>query len=201
MTQYVILGAGLDTFAQRRPEIASNLQVFEIDQPRPQQWKQKRLAEIGFTAPAWLHFVPVDFEAGQSWMEQLIAVGFDKNKPSIIVSTGVSMYLTSEANLATLRQIAELAPNSIFAMTFMSALDLLDTDERSVMEFVMKKAQESGTPFLSLFSPAEIVAMANAVGFKKSQYVSADDIYQRYFANRSDDLSAGNAEAFLVAMT
>ena len=111
------------------------------------------------------------------------------------------MYLSKEANLATLQQIAELAPGSTFAMTFMLALNLLDSKERSIMEFVMKKAQESGTPFLSLFSPPEILTMAKEIGFKKSQYVSANDIYQRYFANRSDDLRAGDAEAFLVATT
>jgi methyltransferase (TIGR00027 family) len=124
-TQYVILGAGLDTFAQRRPEIASHLRVFEVDQPGPQSWKRKRLTEIGFAAPEWLHFVPVDFEAGQSWWEQLIACGFDARKPAVVVSTGVSMYLTKEANLGAFRQMAKLAPGSTFAMTFMLALDLL----------------------------------------------------------------------------
>jgi methyltransferase (TIGR00027 family) len=201
VTQYVILGAGLDTFAQRRPEIASHLHVFEVDQPGAQAWKQKRLVETGFIIPDWLHFVPVDFETGQSWWEQLIAADFDKDKPVIVVSTGVSMYLTKDANLATLRQIAGLAPGSTFAMTFMLGLDLLDPVERAVMEFVMKKAQDSGTPFLSLFSPSDILAMAKEVGFKKSQYISADDIYQRYFANRTDSLRAGSAEAFLIATT
>jgi len=200
-TQYVILGAGLDTFAQRRPEIASHLHVFEVDRPGPQAWKRKRLTEIGFATPEWLHFVPVDFEAGQSWWEQLIACGFDTRKPSVVVSTGVSMYLTKDANLATFQQMAKLAPCSTFTMTFMLALDLLDTQERSIMEFVMKKANESGTPFLSLFSPAEILAMAKEAGFKKSQYISGNDLYHRYFANRSDGLRAGSAEGFLVATT
>ena len=199
VTQYVILGAGLDTFAQRRPEIASHLQIFEVDQPGPQAWKQKRLAELGFATPEWLHFVPVDFEAGQSWWQQLIATGFDKKKPTLVVSTGVSMYLTKETNLVTFQQMARLAPGSTFATTFMLALDLLAPEERAIMEFVMKKARESGTPFLSLFSPDEILAMAKDAGFKKSQYVSGEELYQRYFAKRSDGLRAGNAEAFLVA--
>jgi methyltransferase (TIGR00027 family) len=201
VAQYVILGAGLDTFAQRRPEIASHLQVFEVDQPGPQAWKRKRLTEIGFAVPEWLHFVPVDFEVGQSWWEKLIAAGFDKRKPAIVVSTGVSMYLTKEANLATLRQMTKLAPGSTFAMTFMLSLDILDPEERSSLEFVMKKAREAGTPFLSLFPPLEILAMAKETGFKKSQYVSSNDLYQRYFANRSDGLRAGSAEGFLVTTT
>ncbi|WP_141733519.1 class I SAM-dependent methyltransferase [Oligoflexus tunisiensis] len=201
VTQVVILGAGLDTFAQRRPEIASRLHVFEVDQPGPQAWKQKRLAEIGFGAPEWLHFVPVDFEGGQSWWDKLIAAGFDTKKPAVVVSTGVSMYLTKEANQATLRQMAKLVPGSTFAMTFMLSLDLLGPEERSSMEFVMKKAREAGTPFLSLFSPPEILKLAQEAGFRTSQYVSAHDLYQRYFARRSDGLNAGNAEAFLVAFS
>ncbi len=201
VTQYVILGAGLDTFAQRRPEIASRMNIFEVDQPGPQAWKRQRLTEIGLSIPKWLHFVPVEFEAGESWWEQLIAAGFDTNKSTVIVSTGVSMYLSKEANLSTLRQVARLAPGSTFAMTFMLALDLLDSKERSIMEFVMNKAQESGTPFLSLFSPPEILALAEEAGFKKSQYVSANDLYQRYFASRSDGLRAGDAEAFLLTTT
>lgn len=201
VTQYVILGAGLDTFAQRRPEIASRLRIFEVDQPGPQAWKQKRLTEMGYTTPEWLHFVPVDFEAGQSWWDELLKAGFDPVQPTVVVSTGVSMYLTRETNLATLRQMATLAPGSTFAMTFMLALDLLPPKERASMEFVMKRAGESGTPFLSLFTPPEMLALAKEAGFEKARYVSAHDLFQRYFASRTDGLNAGTAEAFLVATT
>ncbi|ADI04718.1 putative methyltransferase [Streptomyces bingchenggensis BCW-1] len=82
VAQYVILGAGLDTFAQRRPEIASRLRVFEVDQPGPQAWKRRRLAELGYGVPDWLHLVPVDFEASESWLEQLTAAGFDPGRPA-----------------------------------------------------------------------------------------------------------------------
>lgn len=201
ISQYVILGAGLDTFAQRRPDLASKLNIYEVDQPGPQEWKKNRLNELGWTPSEWLHFVPVDFEAGELWWDQLLAAGFDINKPSMIVSTGVSMYLTKETNMATFQQMTKLAPNSIFATTFMLSLDLLEARERGIMEFVMKKAAESGTPFLSLFSPSEILSMAKEAGFKNVQYVSANDLFQRYFANREDGLNAGTAEAFLVGMT
>lgn len=200
-TQYVILGAGLDTFAQRRPELACRLQVFEVDQLATQIWKQKRLADLGFSIPNWLHFVPVDFEAGQSWWEKLIESGFDIEKKTVVVSTGVSMYLTKETNLKTFKQIAKMGQGSTFATTFMLALDLLEPQERSAMEFVMKKTQEANTPFLSLFSPSEILTMAKEAGFKKAEYVSGKDLYEYYFAKRADGLKAGNAEAFLVAET
>src|SRR5437867_5397432 len=86
--QYVILGAGLDTFAQRRPEIASRLKVFEVDQPGPQAWKPQRLIELGFAIPDWLRLVPVDFEASASWWQQLAGAGFDPGQPAVVASTG-----------------------------------------------------------------------------------------------------------------
>lgn len=199
--QYVILGAGLDTFVQRNPAMAAQMQVFEVDQPGPQAWKQERLREMGLPTPPTLHFVPVDFAAGESWWDHLLAAGFDTKKPAFIVSTGVSMYLSKETNRTTFQQLAKLAPGSTFAMTFMLALDLLPASERNIMEFVMKKAAESQTPFLSLFTPPEILALAKDAGFKQAEYVSAHDIYLRYFLQRSDGLNAGTAEAFLLART
>jgi methyltransferase (TIGR00027 family) len=80
LSQYVILGAGLDSFAQRRPEITSHLKVFEIDRPGPQAWKRQRLIELGFGVPDWLRFVPIDFEQGRSWRDGLVAAGFDGGK-------------------------------------------------------------------------------------------------------------------------
>src|ERR1700722_10534025 len=97
VSQYVILGAGLDTFAQRQPELASRLRVFEVDRPGPQAWKRQRLVELGFDVPEWLRFVPVDFEA-DSWWEKLSKAGFNINQPAVVASTGVTMYLTKDAN-------------------------------------------------------------------------------------------------------
>lgn len=199
--QYVILGAGLDTYAQRRPELSEKLHIFEVDQPGPQKWKENRLSELGIVTSSTLHFVPVDFEAGESWWEKLQKKGFDPAKKTVVASTGVSMYLTREANLSTLKQLSTLAPGSTFAMTFMLHLDLLPTEERKVMEFVMKRAAEAGTPFRSLFLPEEIVQMAKDSGFHSCRYFSGDDLYQRYFASRNDGLRAGVAEAFIIGET
>ncbi|OVZ62814.1 SAM-dependent methyltransferase [Pigmentiphaga sp. NML080357] len=200
--QYVILGAGLDSFAQRKPEVASRLKIFEIDRPGPQAWKRQRLTELGFGVPEWLRFVPVDFEAGQSWLDQLLAAGFDAGKPAVVVSTGVSMYLTKDANRATLRQVAALAPGSTFAMTFLLPLELSDPDVRPGLEMAVKGAQASGTPFLSFFSPPEILALAREAGFGESRHVSAAELTQRYFAGRTDGLRPpANAEELLVART
>src|ERR1700678_3693824 len=82
--QYVILGAGLDTFAQRRREIGSLLRIFESDRPGPQAWKRRRLIELGFGVPEWLRLVPVDFEAGDSWWEHVAGAGFDPLQPAVV---------------------------------------------------------------------------------------------------------------------
>jgi methyltransferase (TIGR00027 family) len=202
MSQYVILGAGLDSFAQRRPEIASQLKVFEVDQPSPQAWKRRRLIELGFGVPDWLRFVPVDFEAGGSWQEGLVTAGFDHRKPAIVVSTGVSMYLTKEANAASLREVASLAPGSTLAMTFLLPLELADPEVRPGLEMAEKGARASGTPFLSFFTPREIVALAREAGFRAAHHVSAADLTQRYFVGRTDGLRPpNNAEELLVART
>jgi len=199
--QYVILGAGLDTFAQRRPEVASRMRIFEVDQPGPQAWKRQRLLELGFGTPDWLRFVPVDFEAGASWWDELLKAGFDVNKPAVVSSTGVSMYLTKEANAATLRQIARLAPGSSFAMTFLLPTELVEEGLQPMQEQTLKYARVAGTPFLSLLAPQEVLAMAHAAGFKEAQHVSSAALTERYFANRSDGLRHPKAEEFLLART
>jgi methyltransferase (TIGR00027 family) len=200
--QYVILGAGLDSFAQRRPEIASSLKVFEVDQPGPQAWKRQRLIELGFGIPEWLRLVPVDFEAGDAWWQRLAAAGFESGQPAIVASTGVSMYLTKDAIAATLRQIAALAPGSMLAMTFLLPLELADPEVRPGLQLAEKGARASGTPFISFFTPTEMLALARGAGFREVQHVSAATLAQRYFAGRTDGLRPpNNSEELLVAMT
>ncbi|MGN6259986.1 MAG: class I SAM-dependent methyltransferase [Ralstonia sp.] len=200
LSQYVILGAGLDSFAQRRPDVASHMTVFEVDQPGPQAWKRQRLEALGFGVPQWLRFVPVDFEARESWQDALVAAGFDKGRPAIVVSTGVSMYLSKEANAATLRQVASLAPGSMLAMTFLLPLEMADPDVRPGLEMAEKGARASGTPFISFFTPPDILALARENGFRDAKHISADMLTERYFSGRADGLRPPrNAEELLVA--
>lgn len=202
VSQYVILGAGLDTFAQRTPELASRLRVFEVDQPGPQAWKRRRLTELGFGVPEWLRLVPVDFEAGpSSWWQQLVTAGFDVSRPAVVASTGVAMYLTREANAATLRQLATLARGSTLAMTFMLPLELVEAEERPGLQATEKLARAAGTPFLSYFAPADVVALARGAGFSDARHVSAASLTERYFASRTDGLRPSSAEELLVATT
>lgn len=200
--QYVILGAGLDTFAQRRPENASGLSVFEVDQSGPQAWKRQRLIELGFGVPDWLRLVPVNFEAGDTWWEQLPIAGFDTSARAIVASAGVSMYLTKDAIASMLRQIAALAPGSTFVMTFLMPLELADPEVRPGLELAAKGARASGTPFISFFTPSELLALARESGFKEARHVSTATLAERYFAGRTDGLRPpNNAEELLVATT
>ena len=200
VAQYVLLGAGLDTFAQRRPEIASKITVFEVDQPGPQAWKRQRLVELGFGIPPWLRLVPVDFETA-SWWDGLLANGLDPTKPAVVASLGVSMYLTREATAATLSQGATLAPGSTLAMTFMQPLELVDPDEQEMHRATNAAARASGTPFISYYAPDEILAMAREAGFMAARHVTAADYTQHYFADRTDGLRPFTTEELLVATT
>ncbi|HEY9370315.1 class I SAM-dependent methyltransferase [Streptomyces sp.] len=199
--QYVILGAGLDTFAQRRPEFAARLRVFEIDEPATQAWKRRRLEELGYDVPDWLHLVPVDFEASESWLEQLAAAGFDARRPATIVSTGVSMYLTKDTTAATLRQVAGLAPGTTFAMTFLLPNELVDEADRPGLRASEAGARASGTPFVSFYTPAEMLELAHEAGFKQAQHVSGASHADRYFAGRPDGLRPSSGEDVLLVTT
>ncbi len=200
VAQYVILGAGLDTFAQRRAELASRLTVFEIDQPGPQAWKRRRLVELGLGVPPFLRLVPVDFESGEDWWQRLAASDFEPAKPAVVASTGVSMYLTKEAISAMLREIAALAPGTTLAMTFMLPLELADAELRPAIERAAAGARASGTPFVSFFTPGEMLALARDAGFKEPRHVSAATLAELYFSGRTDGLRPpDNSEEFLVA--
>jgi methyltransferase (TIGR00027 family) len=200
IAQYVILGAGLDTFPQRRQEIASRLTVFEVDRPGPQAWKRQRLMELGYGIPPFLRLVAVDFEAGDTWRERLAEAGFDANRPAVVASTGVSMYLTRDAIAATLQRVASLARGSMLAMSFMLPIELAEPEMRPGIERAMDGARASGTPFLSFFTPEEMLALAREAGFRYVEHVSAADLTRRYFAERTDGLRVpNNSEELLVA--
>lgn len=200
ITQYVILGAGLDTFAQRRPGIASGLSIYEIDQPGTLTWKQQRLVALGYNPPEYLHFVPVNFETS-SWWEALLKAGFDISKPAVVVCTGVTLYLTKEAIDATLRHMTTLAQGSTLAMTFYLPIDLLDEEDKPMQEIAEKGAREAGTPFVSFYTPDELLALAGKIGFKGAKTIATKDMEQLYFANRPDRLLPASGEVFLVATT
>jgi methyltransferase (TIGR00027 family) len=197
--QYVVLGAGLDTFALRHPDLATT--VFEVDRPETSAWKARRIPELGRAIPGNLRFVPADFEVEGAWWDALLAAGFEPDRPAVVSSTGVSMYLTREANRATLARLATLAPGSTVAMTFQPPSELLDETERRFRELAAAGAAAAGTPFVSYFAPDEIVAAARSAGFREARVAGADTMNRAYFDGRPDGLRVTPAEEFLVAST
>jgi methyltransferase (TIGR00027 family) len=200
-SHYVVLGAGLDTFALRHPEVARTVTVFEVDQPGPQEWKRQRLEDLGLEVPPSLHLVPVDFEADDDWWAALLAAGLDVSAPTVVSSSGVSMYLTRAATETTLRRLAALGPGSTVVMTSMLPLDLLDPADRPALEGAARGAAASGTPWISFFTPDEIVGLARDAGFVGARYVPTDELAERYLAGRTDGLRASGGEGILLATT
>jgi len=200
-TQFVILGAGLDTIAERRPDLAALVDVFEVDQPGTQAWKRRRLGELGIAVPERLHFVPVDFEGEESWWDGLAAAGFDAARPALVASTGVSMYLTKPATAAILRRLATMAPGSTFVMSFLLPMELVADTDQEGLAVSSRGARASGTPFVSFFTPDEAVALALDAGFVEAHSVSGPELADRYFTGRSDGLRPSTGEDLLVATT
>lgn len=201
VSQLVLLGAGLDTLAERRPELGDRMRIFEVDQPGTQAWKRRRLVELGVGVPGWLQLVPIDFEKGDRWWDGLSAAGFEPDLPAVVASTGVSMYLAKETTAAMLRQLAELAPGSTLVMTFLLPADLVDEADRPGLDASSRGARAAGTPFVSFFTPDEVETMARDAGFVGTRRVSGEDLTERYFADRSDGLRPSSGEGLLVATT
>ena len=156
--QYVILGAGMDTFALRRPDLLERLQVFEVDHPGTQAHKRRRLREVGREHPAQLHFIPVDFSR-ENLAKALGGSAYDPQAPSFFSWLGVTYYLTREAAFATLRAIAEVAPPGSTVI-----FDYLDSEafvpERAArrVQIMMKLVERVGEPMITGFDPASLAA-------------------------------------------
>jgi methyltransferase (TIGR00027 family) len=197
--QYLILGAGCDTFAARRPDLLAKLILFEVDRPGPQAWKRQRLIASGLGVHDRQRLVPVDFEAGADWLRQVQAAGFDAARPAVVSAIGLAMYLGREANRALLRTVAGLAAGTILVMSFMVPGESDGAEERALRRAGEQRARAAGTPIVSLFAPEEIAGMARAAGFRQVRHVSADELGGRYFEGRSDGLWPLRTEDLIVA--
>jgi methyltransferase (TIGR00027 family) len=185
--QYVILGAGLDSFAYRETELAGTLQVFEVDVPASQQWKRARLRALGITEPDHLVLVPVDFER-QLLVEALQAKGFRADEPAFLSWLGTTQYLTEEAVFKTLAEIASLAPGSEIIFQYQLSEHLLDDSSRRLRQALMARFAAIGEPWLSLFDPIDLAQRVKAVGFSEAVDYRAEKDFARYFIERTDSL-------------
>jgi len=187
VAQYVILGAGLDSFAYRRPDLAAVLRVFEVDHPATQQWKRARLQELHIALPSNLTFVPVDF-ARQPLTEGLRAGGHRREFPTFVSWLGVTMYLTTEAVFETLRQVASWAPGSEIVFEYFLPESLLDAGNQRLLATLKAFGAVRGEPFLSAFEPVPLVAQVKELGFGQVWNVGPEEVNAYYFAGRTDGL-------------
>ena len=189
--QYVILGAGLDTFAYRAPSGPGALHVWEVDHPATQAWKRERLQETGIAEPPNLSFVAVDFEH-QSLPAALAGAGLDLEAGAVFCWLGVTPYLTRPAIFETLRFVA-LATRHGGGVAFDYAIAprLLSVLQRIVYETMAAKVKAAGEPWQSSFDPEELTAALHELGFAIVEDVPPETLNARYFANRTDGMHIG----------
>jgi methyltransferase (TIGR00027 family) len=195
VTQYVLLGTGLDTFAHRNP--FPHLRVFEVDHPATQQWKRELLETGGLSAPENLTYVPVDFER-QRLPEQLHSARFNPQVPTFFSWLGVVPYLTLEAFRSTINFIAEQRPGSGVVLDYGQPRSALPFLEKLAHDSLAARVQLAGEPFQLFFTPTEIAAELTA--FRNREDLGSAEINARYFTGRTDNLKVlGSAGRLLSA--
>jgi methyltransferase (TIGR00027 family) len=190
VTQYVVLGAGLDTFAYRNPFAA--LHVFEVDFPATQEWKRTLLTEAVIELPANLTFVPLDFEH-QTLAEGLAKADFDNRLPAFFGWLGVAPYLTLEAFRATLGVMAQLPAGSAVSFDYASSPKTLSPERRKVFDGLSKRVAAAGEPFRLFLLPEEMEQELHRAGFQRIEQVDSDGLNVRYFKDRADGLKLSGA--------
>jgi methyltransferase (TIGR00027 family) len=191
VSQYVILGAGLDTFAYRNPYPEGLLHVFEVDHPATQTWKRARLKEIGITLPGDLTFAPVDFET-QTLVEGLRGAGYDPGKCTFFSWLGVTEYLSTEAVIVTLRFIASAPVGSRVVFDYMISPSLLAPAQRSRFDALALRVASAEEPWQAFFDPGLLTRDLRAMGFRYVEDKGPEEINARYFKNRKDGLRVGS---------
>jgi methyltransferase (TIGR00027 family) len=194
-TQYVVLGAGLDTYAYRNAH--SRLRVFEVDHPSTQAWKRKQLDDAGIPVPSSLTFVPTDFEE-QSLRSALEDSGFQAGEISFFSWLGVTPYLTPEAALATLAFIGSLPTGSGVVFDYAVERSSLDPVEQMAMDALASRVARAGEPFRLFLDPGALNRMLKNAGFHEVEDLGPADIDERYFAGRTDGLRVSVGLAHLV---
>ena len=197
--QYVVLGAGLDTFAYRNPHETAGLRVFEVDHPSTQHWKRERLARAGIDIPPSVVFAPVDFEH-ETLAAGLAGVGFDLQSPAFFSWLGVTMYLSVEAVASTLKYIGHRPAQSGVVFDYGVPPSTLSPMERLVLEGLSARVAAAGEPFTSFFEPADIAGRLAEAGLEVVEDLGRDEINARYFSGRTDGLALrGRLGRILIA--
>jgi methyltransferase (TIGR00027 family) len=198
--QYVILGAGLDTFAFRNPYPLSALRVFEVDHPATQAWKREQLEQADIPMPENLTFVPVDFEV-QELSQELLRAGFDPEAGAFFSWLGVMPYLQPEAARATLRAIAGLAGRT-GGIVFDYAIpgSMLGLMQRLLFKLIAAHVKAVGEPWLTFCYPSDLAQELSGMGFRHLEDMTGDLLNQKYFADRADGLRVGSLYHVMKAL-
>lgn len=184
--QYIILGAGMDTFSFRRLKLTDQLQVFEVDHPATQAFKRNRITELGWKVPSNLHFVPMDFTQ-EKLIAALMQSSFDLNAKSFFSWLGVTMYLTREEVLATLSDIAHSIPSG---STIVFDYHDNDTPDKATSDFRASLAQQASELMQSGFDPSKLSTDLSGIGLRLLENLSPIDIEEQYFQERADGYHA-----------
>jgi methyltransferase (TIGR00027 family) len=195
--QYVLLGAGLDTFAYRSP--FADLHVFEVDHPATQAWKRRKLTAGRIDPPSTVTFVPVDFER-EGLADRLEASGFRREAPAFFAWLGVTMYLTDAAIDATLSLIASTPRGGGLALDYLASVPWHHLRTQVGVWWLKRKVAAAGEPFTSSQPPRRMHGRLSALGFHSMVDLDSDAINARYFSGRPDRLAVrGSAGRLLSA--
>ncbi len=194
--QYVVLGAGLDTFGYRNPH--PGLRVFEVDHPSTQTWKREQLQAAGIPIPPSLTFVSINFEK-QTLANGLENCGLDANSAAFFSWLGVTPYLTREACLGTLSFIAGMPAGSGVVFDFAVEPSLLNPGQRQALDALSKRVAAAGEPFQLFFDPNKLQDELKRLGFRRTEFLQGKDLNARYFNDRTDGLLVRGSIGHLMA--
>src|SRR5580692_4136899 len=180
--QYIVLGAGLDTFAYRNPY--PGLRVFEVDHPATQLWKRGQLQGAGIAIPQSLTFVPINFEQ-QTLADGLSQYGFNASATAFFSWLGVTPYLTREACMTTLSFVAKMPAGSGVVFDFAVDPALLNPGQRQALDALSKRVARYGEPFQLFFDPAKLQDELKAMGFHRTEFLQGKELNARYFKDRT----------------
>ncbi len=183
-SQYVILGAGLDSFALRHPEIVRDIDVYEVDHPASQRWKRNRIEQLRLTVPGRLTYVPIDFER-KTLTEGLIEAGLDTSRATFFSCLGVTQYLMPEANLDLFCQVGRLSVKNALAIEFIAPPETLPPEDGAVIKRIAEGTAAVGEPWLSFFSFDDMEAALVRCGFQDIERFGAREAAARYELSQS----------------
>jgi methyltransferase (TIGR00027 family) len=184
--QYVILGAGLDSFAYRQLDLMLSLEVYEVDHPASQAWKRERVQALGIKVPPTLHYAPIDFER-DTLTEGLTRAGVNRSEATFFTWLGVTQYLTREAVLRTVGEVAAFsAARSTLVLEFIAPPGTLNDEDAAYVRSQAETTAKLGEPWLSFFTSEDMHEVLTQAGFASVEHFGPAEAFDRYLRGRTD---------------